>query len=188
MRQSFSTESCLIHLSDFILKKQDMREYVGMIILDLQKAFDTVNHKILINKLKALGLNQIAINWFVSYLRDREQIVDIAGTYSQACNITCGVPQGSILGPLFLIYVNDMKAAVNCKLILYADDSALLVSGKDVVKIEQALSRELDAVIEWLEENRLSLHLGKTQSILFGSKKSLQKDDKLHITCNGQGH
>ena len=189
-RQSFSTESCLIHLSDFILKKQDMREYVGMIILDLQnwqKAFDTVNHKILINKLKALGLNQIAINWFVSYLRDREQIVDIAGTYSQACNITCGVPQGSILGPLlFLIYVNDMKAAVNCKLILYADDSALLVSGKDVVKIEQALSRELNAVNEWLEENRLSLHLGKTQSILFGSKKSLQKDDKLHITCNGQ--
>ena len=59
-----------------------MREYVGMIVLDLQKAFDTVNHKILINKLKALGLNQIAINWFVSYLRDREQIVDIAGTYS----------------------------------------------------------------------------------------------------------
>ena len=117
-----------------------MREYVGMIILDLQKAFDTVNHKILINKLKALGLNQIAINWFVSYLRDREQIVDIAGTYSQTCNITCGVPQGSILGPLlFLIYVNDMKAAVNCKLILYADDSALLVSGKDVVKIEQGL-------------------------------------------------
>ena len=137
--------------------------------------------------LKALGLNQIAINWFVSYLRDREQIVDIARTYSQACNITCGVPQGSILGPLlFLIYVNDMKAAVKCKLILYADDSALLVSGKDVVKIEQVLSRELKAVNEWLEENRLSLHLGKTQSILLGSKKSLQKDDKLHITYNGQ--
>ena len=175
-RQSFSTESCLIHLSYFILKKQDMREYVGMVVFDLQKAFDIVNHKILINKLKALGLNQIAIHWFVSYLKDREQIVDIAGTYSQACSITCGVPQGSILGPLlFLIYVNDMKAAVKCKLILYADDSALLVSGKDVVKIEQVLSRELKAVNEWLEENRLSLHLGKTQSIIFGSKKSLQK-------------
>ena len=130
-----------------------MREYVGMVVLDLQKAFDTVNHKIQINKLKALGLNQIAINWVVSYLRDREQIVDIAGTYSQACNITCGVPQGSILGPLlFLIYVNGMKTAVKCKLILYADVSALLVSGKDVVKIEQVLSRELKAVNEWLEE------------------------------------
>ena len=145
-----------------------------MVILDLQK----VNHEIRINKLKALGLNHIAINWFVLYLRDREQIVDIAGTYSQACNITCGVPQGSILGPLlFLIYVNDMQAAVKCKLILDVDDSALLVSGKDVVKIEQVLSRELKVVNEWLEENCLSLHLGKTQSILFGSKKSLQKDD-----------
>ena len=97
-RQSFSTESCLIHLSDFNLKKQDMGEYVGMVVLDLQKAFDTVNHKIIINKLKALGLNQIAINWFVSYLRDREQIVDIAGTYSQACNRTCGVPRAQYLG------------------------------------------------------------------------------------------
>ena len=74
-----------------------MREYVGMVVLDLKKAFDTVNHKILINKLIALGLNQIVINWFVSYLRDREQIVDIAGTYSQTCNIICCVPQGSIL-------------------------------------------------------------------------------------------
>ena len=63
-----------------------------MVILDLQKAFDTVNHKILINKLKALGLNKITINWFVSYLRDREHIVDIAGTFFQVCNITCGVP------------------------------------------------------------------------------------------------
>ena len=164
-----------------------MREYVVMVVLDFQIAFDTVNHKIIINKLKALGLNQIAINWLVSYLRDREQIVDIVGTYFQASNITCGVPQGLMLGPLlFLIYVNDMKAAVKCKLILHADDSALLVSGKDVVKIEQVLSRELKAVNEWLEENSLSLHLGKTQSILFRSKKSLQKDNKLHNTCNGQ--
>ena len=79
-----------------------------------------------------------------------------------------------------------MKAAVKCNFILYADDSALLVSGKDVVKIEQSLRRELKVVNEWLEEIRLFLHLGKTQSILFGSKKSLQKDDKLYITGNGQ--
>ena len=92
-----------------------MKEYVGMVVLDLQKAFDTVNHKILIDKLKALGLNQIVINWCVSYLGDGEQIVDIVDTYSQACNMPCGVPQGSILGPLlFLIYVNNMKAAVKC--------------------------------------------------------------------------
>ena len=78
-----------------------------------------------------------------------------------------------------------MKAAVKCKLLLYADDSALLVSGKDVLEIERILSVELGAVSEWLCENRLSLNLGKTQSILFGSKKRISKCGELHVTCNG---
>ena len=100
--------------------------------------------------------------------------------------VTCGVPQGSILGPLlFLIYVNDMKAAVSCKLLLYADDSALLASGESILEIEAILSKELEAVSEWLVENRLSLHLGKTESILFGSKRRLAKDKRLSIKCNG---
>ena len=78
-----------------------------------------------------------------------------------------------------------MKAAVKCKLVLYADDSALLVSGKDVLEIEMVLSVELGAVSEWLCENRLSLHLGKTQYYLFGSKKRISKCSELHATCNG---
>ena len=77
-----------------------------------------------------------------------------------------------------------MKAVVKCKLLLYADDSALLVSGKDVLEIERILSVELGAVSEWLCENRLSLHLGKTQSILFGLKKRISKCRELHVTCN----
>ena len=114
------------------------------------------------------------------------QIVQIGDTHLDSCSIKCGVPQGSILGPLlFLIYVNDMRAAVSCKLLLYADDSALLTSGKDVSEIEGVLSRELESLSEWLEENRLSLHLGKTQSILFGSKKRLRTSNKLHVVCNG---
>ena len=155
------------------------------VVIDLQKAFDTVNHKILLSKLQALGLDQVAIKWFASYLEDRQQIVQIGDTHSDSCSIKCGVPQGSILGPLlFLIYVNDMRAAVSCKLLLYADDSALLTSGKDVSEIEGVLSRELESLGEWLEENRLSLHLGKTQSILFGSKKRLRTSNKLHVVCN----
>ena len=78
-----------------------------------------------------------------------------------------------------------MKAAVKCKLLLYADDSALLASSSDVSEIEDVLSRELESVSEWLVENRLSLHLGKTESILFGSNKRLAKRRELHITCNG---
>ena len=185
-RSSFSTDSCLIHLSDFIRKQQDKGHFTGMVILDLQKAFDTVNHKILLDKLQAMGVGQIAVQWFKSYLSGREQLVSIADKRSDFRTVSCGVPQGSILGPLlFLIYVNDMKAAVKCKLLLYADDSALLVSGKDVSEVERTLSMELGAVSEWLCENRLSLHLGKTQSILFGSKKRLTICNELHITCDG---
>ena len=132
-------------------------------------------------------IDQVAIKWFASYLEDGQQIVQIGDTHSDSCSIKCGVPQGSILDLLlFLIYVNDMKAAVNCKLLLYADDSALLTSGKDVSEIEGVLSRELESLSEWLEENRLSLHLGKTQSILFGSKKRLRTSNKLHVVCNGR--
>ena len=130
--------------------------------------------------------HEAAVNWFISYLGGRVQAVEISGVFSEFRSVTCGVPQGSILRPLlFLIYVNDMKAAVKCKLLLYADDSALLASSSDVLEIEDVLSRELESVSEWLVENRLSLHLGKTESILFGSNKRLAKRRELHITCNG---
>ena len=101
-----------------------------MVLLDLQKAFGTVDHSILLNKLGAIGLQKPAIDWFKAYLSDRQQCVDIGGVKSAYAKVICGVPQGSIHGPLlFLIYVNDMPGAVKCKLLLYADDSALLVSG-----------------------------------------------------------
>ena len=84
-----------------------------MLVIDLQKAFDTVNHKILISKLRELGLDQVAIKWFTSYLEDRTQIIEIGDTYSDSHSINSGIPQGSILGPLlFLIHVNDMREAI----------------------------------------------------------------------------
>lgn len=85
---------------------------------------------------------------------------------------------------MFLIYVNDMPAAVKLKILLYADDSVLLVSGKDTNQIEEILGRELESVKEWLTDNKLSLPLGKTESILFGIKQRLQKVDKIMVTCD----
>jgi len=164
----------------------DKGEYTGMVLIDLQKAFDTVDHTILLDKLKNMGLDDSARNWFKSYLSERQQVVDVSGTLSSQGDISCGVPQGSILGPLlFLIYVNDMELAVNCKLLLYADDSALLVPGRDVSEIEKRLGTELNSLSTWLVDNKLSLHLGKTESILFGTKKRLRKINKLKINCNG---
>ena len=157
-----------------------------MVLLDLQKAFDTVDHTILLNKLKWLGADDLTVQWFSSYLTGRTQVTDIGGTLSEPTGVTCGVPQGSIIGPLlFLLYVNDMASAVRCKLLLYADDSALIASGKNVADIESTLSSELEYVSNWLIDNKLSLHLGKTQSILFGTKRRLSTGVKLNVICNG---
>ena len=106
----------------------DKGNIVGMILLDLQKAFDTVDHSILRMKLQASGLSNDILRWFGSYLLDRQQLVDVSGTHFTSASVTCGVPQGSILGPmLFLIYVNDMSAVVKNKPLLYAVDSVISV-------------------------------------------------------------
>ena len=122
-----------------------------------------------LSAITAMGCSNSAVKWFKSYLSDRKQLTDLPGTRSELDSITCGVPQGSILGPLlFLMNVNDMETAVQCKLLLYADDFALLIPGRNLKDIEKQLSRELSCISEWLVDNKLSLHLGKTESILFG--------------------
>ena len=160
--------------------------FTGMLLLDLQKAFDTVDHKILCEKLEAIGI--LSVDWFKSYLVDRKQYVHINNVSSDAGIVTCGVPQGSILGPLlFLIYVNDMQISLNsdCKLVLYADDSAIFYAHKSPQVISDKLSQTLDNCSEWLIDNKLSLHLGKTESILFGPKQKLKKVVDFSIKCNG---
>ena len=185
-RPRFSTDTCLIHHTNFIKIQMDKGNFVGMVLLDLQKAFDTVDHSILLTKLEALGLSEDVVRWFRSYLSDRQQLVDVSGTFSSCDKIRCGVPQGSILGPLlFLIYVNDMSGAVENKLLLYADDSAILVADKNISTVETLLQRELEVVRDWLIDNKLSLHLGKTESILFGSKPRLRSQSNLKIECKG---
>ena len=91
-RSSHSTEACLIHLMDWIRMKSDKGNLVGMVLLDLQKAFDTVNHQILLQKLQAIGVNNSSLQWFQGYLSGRTQLVDIAGTYSSLKAVTCGIP------------------------------------------------------------------------------------------------
>ena len=129
-RSNFSTDSCLTCLTDYIKTQTSKGLYTGVLMLDLQKAFDTVDHDILCKKLKAMGIK--SVDWFRSYLSYRNQIVNVNDTESGPSLVTCGVPQGSILGPLlFLCYINDMELSISseCKLLLYADDSAILYSG-----------------------------------------------------------
>ena len=148
-RGSYSTDTCLIHLQDHIRGQIASGKYTGMILLDIQKAFDSVDHQILCKKLSVLGIQSTA--WFNSYLSDRKQLVNINGTESDPLPITCGVPQGSILGPLlFLCYVNDMPNSVNCLMLQYTDDSALICSDKDPEKIDSILRTNLESCNKWL--------------------------------------
>ena len=112
-RTSHSTDTCLLYLNDYIKREVDSGKVCGMAMLDLQKAFDTVNHSVLLQKLKAIGFDSTSLGWMKSYLEGREQVVDINGSMSSPLTVNCGVPQGSILGPLlFLLYINDMNAAL----------------------------------------------------------------------------
>ena len=120
----------MIGLTDYVKCEMGTGKLVGMALLDLRKAFDTVNLDIMIEKLRAFGIG--STDWFRSYLSVRQQTVDVNGKCSAFLDISCGVPQGSILGPLlFLLYVNDTHISVSCKLALYADDSVLIFSHTD---------------------------------------------------------
>ena len=126
-RKFFSTDSCLSYLNNKIATGFESGLYTGMILIDLQKAFDTVNHDILLKKMEFIGFSEETTKWFKSYLSNRKFKVHIKNTFSEPGNLLCGVPQGSILGPLlFLLYVNDMPQAVDCGLLLYADDNCLI--------------------------------------------------------------
>ena len=152
-----------------------------MVLLDLQKAIDTVDHSVLLAKLESVGLdwNSDNVMWFKSYLSDRMPGW-CWGVLSKIASVDSGVPQGSILGPmLFLVYVNDLPAAMACDYPLYADDTVLLSPGKSVTDVEQNLNSQLEYVNKWLIQNKLSLHVGKTESILFATKKKLLKQSSL---------
>ena len=125
-----------------------------------------------------VGFSEETTKWFKSYLSNRKFKVHFNNTFSEPGNLLCGVPQGSILGPLlFLLYINDMPQAVDCELLLYADDTCLMFQHKDITEIESALNKNFSMLCDWFVDNKLSIHFGedKTKSILFGSKHKIKK-------------
>ena len=183
-RKHYSTDNCLSYLTDKVRTGFEKGLLTGMVLIDLQKAFDTIDHGILLDKMNCLGFSNSTVEWFNSYLTNRSFIVNVGKEYSSPGRLSCGVPQGSILGPLlFLLYVNDMPQAVNSELLLYADDTCLIYMGKDTKTIEEQLNRDFNSLCEWFIDNKLSIHFGeeKTKSILFGTKGHLKNQKDLNI-------
>ena len=176
-RPKHSTLTTLLEVSDCILKNMDAGHFVGAVFLDLKKAFDTVCHPILINKLQSFGVGGLELDWFTSYLSNRKQITKVSTATFDMASVNFGVPQGSILGPLlFTLYINSLPSIVsNCKVNLYADDTALFYAGKSVVDIGEKLTADMGKVAVWMEESRLTLNASKTKAMLFGSHFKLCK-------------
>lgn len=168
-QKHYSTDTCLMYLQDHIRSEISKGNFVGMMMLDVQKAFDSVDHTMLCEKIRLAGIDE---KWFQSYLTGRTQVVNINDYYSNENTIVCGVPQGSLLGPwCYLIYSNDLPPCVSCKVILYADDTILLVSNKDLNIVKERLSQVGTTCFHWLCNNKLSMHMGKTEVIVFSSKR-----------------
>ena len=183
-RKSHSTYMALMVLMDKLNKSLDDGNMVIGIFLDFSKAFDTVDHDILLFKLSHYGIRDNALLWFKSYLSNRNQFVAYDGVRSSLKTIKCGVPQGSILDPLlFLIYINDLRNVCGNSLpILFADDSNIFTVGKKLDDIEKLINKELADISMWLNANRLSLNIKKTRYMVFSRKK--RTDKKIDIKIN----
>ena len=167
-----------LFLNDEILKGFNDGLVAGMIFIDLQKAFDTINHDIRLKKLSIIAFSDHTVKWFQSYLSNRKFMVNLENSFSEVSSISCGVPQGSILGPLlFLMYVDDMPMAVKCDLFLYADDTCLVFQSTNANDIEKQLNEDFANICDWFADNKLSIYFGedKTKSILFASKRKIRK-------------
>ena len=185
-REKHGTDTALIILIDKIMSAINEDEIVLGVFLDLSKAFDTVNHKILLMKMYKYGIRGVALSWFESYLSNRNQYVSFSNHNSESMLISCGVPQGSILGPLlFLLYVNDMPNVSSVLFtILFADDTNVFVQGKSLDHLIDVMNNELCKLSEWMAINKLSLNVKKTKCMIFSLRK--EPISSKCVTLNGE--
>ena len=174
-RSLHSTLTALLDMSNQWCFNIDRGMVNGVIFLDLKKAFDTIDHEILLMKLACYGVDDQSLLWFRSYLNDRQQICHVNGVYSNKDFITCGVPQGSILGPvLFLLYINDLPKCLDHSIArLFADDTNMTFTGCNIKSIQEQMTSDLNNIFQWLCSNKLTLNVLKTDFMLIGSRQKL---------------
>ena len=189
-RPNYSTSSALLHITEEWLNAIDESKYIGIVMLDLKKKlFDTVNHSILLRKLCNYGLSLNVIEWFESDLEDRKHVTTINGVKSEEEKCTCGIPQGSILGPLlFILYINDLPNHVsNVTVSMYADDTALFYSSNDINEVVDKINGDLVKMDDWLSRNRLCLNVNKTKFMLVGTSQKLACVSNQDLDVNIKG-
>ena len=173
-----STVTALLNITEKIYNSMDHHKLSLLILMDLSKAFDSLQHDILLHKLRLIGLSNHVLSWMKSYLDDRTQVIKVGNIYSDKIILTCGVPQGSILGPLlFLVYVNDLPNVIKYGNVgQFADDTQLLYNYKpksfrSLSEIEKKISDDLTAITSWFQSNSLLLNSKKTKIMAIAHKK-----------------
>ena len=166
----------------------DNGKAVGLVALDLSKAFDSIDHHILVTKLRNFGIGPRTLSFFINYLKDRTITVRTAEEYSKICSIQKGVPQGSILGPiLFTLYINDLPAVVrNSNVMLYADDTTLFTSSNNPEIIQANLNGDLLNLENWFDGNRLKLNTDKSEYVLITNSHIRHKYNNVKISIGGK--
>jgi hypothetical protein len=188
-RRKHNTTHPIIHLLNEITKASTSKKYTIAIFCDLRKAFDTCNHDILIKKLRKIGVANMELNWFISYLSGRTQFVYLNGIESNKLEIKKGVPQGSILGPLlFLIYINDLPECSALIALLFADDTTLLASGDSLQELVSLVNLEFKKVVSYFRSHQMSLHPAKTKFIIFNATENVisNLDPSIFIDSNNE--
>ena len=173
-------------LSDKILHSMDNGCLTGAVFLDLAKAFDTVNHTILLQKLSNYGVDDTAKAWFTSFLTNRKQVTSCNDVCSEVAAVSIGVAQGSILGPLlFIIYMNDLPDVLQfCHITLYADDTVLYLASKSTADLQSKINADLRRICKWLQANQLTLNVKKSKFLLIGSSSRLSKVSSILISAD----
>ena len=172
-RKHHSTEHALIHCVDFVTKALEDNKHSLGVYLDTRKAFDSVNHSILVKKLTKYGIRGKCAELIEDYLSGRTQKVKINDTVSKPKHVTCGIPQGSVLGPLlFIIYINDLNSlSENLHIVTFADDTSLFLSDEHYGNLESVMNKELQSVKTWFDSNKLKLNLDKTCFQIFTKQR-----------------
>jgi len=177
-RSNHSTATALINITNRMLKAMDESKFTSLVLLDFAKAFDTVNHDLLIAKLQAIGVDDLSTKWFYSYLTGRQQCVRVGERVSPYLDVLSGVPQGSILGPLlFSIFINDLPDCINnCDSNLFADDVQVdkQYSSTQASTALTELNSDLKNISNWSRSNGLSLNIDKCQHIVIGTQQLFQ--------------